>query len=703
LLASLCRRRSTSPLAKQTPGPAEQIVPEPAGEQPVFLSTVPARRSDRRLALAVILVALLIFLATAPFARTPLLPVWAFVPAYESALAINDLIIAVLLFAQYSTALSPALLVLASCYLFSALMAVLHGLTFPGVFSSTGLLDAQGQTSAWLYMFWHAGFPIGLITYARLAVRRCTVRAVGGRAGYAILASSVAVIGLVAGLTMLATIGAATLPRIMQGNTFTVVQDGVGMTVWTLSILAAIVLWLRRPHTVLDLWLIVVMCAWTFDVGLSAVLNTGRFDLGFYVGRTFGLVAASFVLIMLLLEAGALYARLARSQEAERRGQALHLQEVETARDAAIRADRAKSRFLATASHDLRQPLHAMNLFISALRRRVSGDEATKLVEGMASATESMQGMFNSLLDVSKLDAGAVQPSFADIPIDQLLVRLRAAFAGSAAAKGLALDIPEAAVVVHSDPVLLESVLRNLVSNAIRYTRKGAVTVRCDAREDVVDIEVRDTGPGIPADQHETIFEEFRRLETPAATERGLGLGLAIVRRLAGLLAIDVTVQSELGHGSTFRVQVPRARWDDVLVGAPPATPVSLAGRRLLLVDDDPLVRAALGAEIADWGAETIVAGSADEVLAAVAVPGRAPPEVAIVDRDLAGPLSGPALMDALKQRSGLYIPAVIVTGATDPDALDELRRSGYPWITKPIDVGVLRGIVDELLPARRD
>ena len=673
---------------------------EPVGKRPVFLSTAPARRHDRQIALYAVLLSVLLFVIAAPFARVHLAAVWPFIPAYESALAINDLITATLLYVQFSVSRSPAMLALAGGYLFCTLIAVPHALSFPGVFSATGLLDAGAQTTAWLYIFWHAGFPLAAILYMLLdkppAVTADSLPVRGP-----ILVSIAVVVALVCALTLLSTVGNSVLPAVMRGNRYTPTATLVLGSAWMLSVLALLLLWLRRQQTLLDLWLTVVMFAWIFDVALSAVLNSGRFDVGFYVGRVYGLAAASFVLIMLLLETSVLYARLARSLDTQSRGQASQLREVQSERDAAISADRAKSRFVATASHDLRQPLHAMNLFISALRRRVAGDEAMRLVDGMATAAASMQGMFNSLLDVSKLDAGAIEPSFADFPMEHILTRLRAAFAGPAAAKGLTLTIPPARVLVRSDPELLESVLRNLVSNAIRYTSEGEVAVFCRTHDDLVELEVRDTGPGIAPEDHEAIFEEFRRLEQTRQTERGLGLGLAIVRRLAGLLDAAVSVELELGRGSTFRVQVPQAQWDDVIVAASPAELGTLAGRRLLLVDDDPLVRAALSAEIADWGAETVVAGTPEEVFAAFAVPGRSPPELAIIDRDLGSTLTGPALLDAVRKRFNVSIPAVVVTGATDPDTLETLRQSGYPWITKPIDVGVLRGIVDELLPAR--
>ncbi len=367
---------------------------------------------------------------------------------------------------------------------------------------------------------------------------------------------------------------------------------------------------------------------------------------------------------------------------------------LQSAHDAAVSADRAKSQFLATASHDLRQPLHAMNLFISALRRRVAGEEATQLVNNMASAAESMQMMFNSLLDVSKLHAGAVVPAKRDFPVEEIFARLRNAFAAQAEAKGIELDIPPAASVLHTDPVLLESILSNLLSNAVRYTRKGQVSVLCHVRDGLACLEVHDTGPGIPADQIERAFEEFQRLDTSNAADRGLGLGLAIVRRLARLLDLPIELQSEVGTGTVCTVIVPRVG----VAITPQADTIeptdSLAGHRVLLVDDDPLVRAALAREIADWGARITVVGSAEAALWAL---GSIAPDVAIVDRDLGRGNNGIELLAQLRARFG-DLPAIIVTGATDPQALDELRRSGTPWLTKPIDAAVLRGKVANLL-----
>jgi PAS domain S-box-containing protein len=292
---------------------------QPAFEPSVFPSTAAATPRDRRLALLAVSVSVLVFAAAAPFARLPLPEVGAFIPAYESALTISDLITAILLFAQYSILRSRALLMLACGYLFTALTAVAHMLTFPGLFSSTGMLGAGPQSTAWLYMFWHGVFPITVIAYALLKGRARAADVPRGSGRRIFLFSIVGVIATVVALTSLATTGHDFLPSIMRGNSYAPGLIFVVSAVWASSVVALVTVWLRRPHTVLDLWLMVVMCAWTFDVALSAMLNAGRFDVGFYAGRIYGLLAATFVLAVLLLQTGALYGRLARLLVTEQR------------------------------------------------------------------------------------------------------------------------------------------------------------------------------------------------------------------------------------------------------------------------------------------------------------------------------------------------------------------------------------------------
>jgi len=302
---------------------------KPKGEVPLFLSAIRAERRDRRVALIAGVISVALCVAIVPFARLPLPQVWGFIPAYQSALIVSNLITAVFLFGQLSLLRIRGLLVLACGYLFTALIVTAHMLTFPGLFSEAGLLGAGPQTTAWLYVFWHAVFPLAVIAYA-LSKNDGLAAARSGRSGnYVASLSALGVVAAVVMLTGIATVGQSFLPSIMRGNAYTPVMIFVVSAVWALSAGALAALWLRRPHSVLDLWLMVAMCAWLCDIALSAVLNGGRFDLGFYAGRGYGLLAATVVLLVLLVETGALYAQLARWFAAERQG---HLREMEERR-----------------------------------------------------------------------------------------------------------------------------------------------------------------------------------------------------------------------------------------------------------------------------------------------------------------------------------------------------------------------------------
>jgi PAS domain S-box-containing protein len=282
------------------------------GEPQIFISTIGAKRPERRLALTVVLLSFVCFIFMIPFTRVPLPQVWAFIPIYNSTLMISDLITAILLFAQYDLLRARSLLVLASGYLFTAAMIVPHALTFPGLFAPHGLLGAGPQSTAWLYMFWHSGLPLAVIVYALIKGAERKTAEPRGSSRAAVAASVIVVLAAACALTFAATAGHDVLPAIMVNNGYTSAMTFVNTSVWMLSLAALGVLWLRRPHSVLDLWLMVVLCAWLFDVGLSALLNAGRFDLGFYVGRIYGVLAATFVLSMLLLDMAALYGQLIR-------------------------------------------------------------------------------------------------------------------------------------------------------------------------------------------------------------------------------------------------------------------------------------------------------------------------------------------------------------------------------------------------------
>jgi signal transduction histidine kinase len=273
--------------------------------KPLSVVLLAPSAGERRLALAVIFLSAIVFIAAAPLAKRPLAPYPAFIPVYQTALIVNDLLTALLLFGQFKFLRLRSVLFLACGYLFTAAMASVHLLSFPGLFAPGGLLGAGPQTTAWLYMFWHAGFPACVVVYAWL--KRDERAASSAQSAGAVGVLTIVV--MVTGLSALATAGQALLPPIMQGNSYTPAMIFVVSSVWALSLVALAVLWRRKPHSVLDVWLMVVMCAWLFDIALAAVLNAGRFDLGFYAGRLYGLLAATFVLVVLLAENSRLYAR----------------------------------------------------------------------------------------------------------------------------------------------------------------------------------------------------------------------------------------------------------------------------------------------------------------------------------------------------------------------------------------------------------
>jgi PAS domain S-box-containing protein len=272
-------------------------------------------RADRRLALSMMTISVVVFVLLVPFAKLPLAPAPAFIPSYQSALLMSDAVTAAVLFGQFSIQRTRTVLLLATAYFFTAIAIIPHTLSFPGLFAPGGLMGSGPQTTVWLYMLWHGGFPLMVTAYA-------FAKHDDGALANPLMAASTAIaasVAVVVGVTLLATVGHELLPPLLlPDNTYTPAMYGVIFAVWALSALAVVAIWLRPPHTALDLWMMVVTVAWTCDIGLSAALNAKRFDLGFYAGRAYGLAAAMFVLVMLLLETRGLYARLARNLDIER-------------------------------------------------------------------------------------------------------------------------------------------------------------------------------------------------------------------------------------------------------------------------------------------------------------------------------------------------------------------------------------------------
>jgi signal transduction histidine kinase/CheY-like chemotaxis protein len=364
-------------------------------------------------------------------------------------------------------------------------------------------------------------------------------------------------------------------------------------------------------------------------------------------------------------------------------------------------ANLAKSRFLAAASHDLRQPLHALGLFVAQLHGQVRANERRRIVARIDAALSAMNELFNALLDISKLDAGVLTPSITEFPVAKLLDRVDTTFTGAAREKGLSLRVISSSAWVRSDFILLERIVFNLVSNAVRYTSSGGVVVGCRKRGVNLRIEVWDTGPGVPQDQQQNIFGEFYRLDAPGGGGRsGLGLGLAIVDRLCRLLDHSVRLTSILGKGSCFSVAVPRvaARPE---VGEPPAPAHPLMdasdGKLVVVIDDDPLVLEGMCGLFRSWGYHLLVAGTDDEALAGVADRNR-PPDLIVCDYHLSGGKTGMQVIEGLRRTLSAEIPAFLVSGDTSPELLHQARASGYHLLHKPVDPMSLRAMVSYVL-----
>jgi signal transduction histidine kinase/CheY-like chemotaxis protein len=364
-------------------------------------------------------------------------------------------------------------------------------------------------------------------------------------------------------------------------------------------------------------------------------------------------------------------------------------------------ANQAKSRFLAAASHDLRQPLHALGLFVAQLRARMSARERSRVVERIDTALAAMNELFSALLDVSKLDAGVLTPESSEFPIARLLGRVESTFAEAAREKNLSLRIISHAAWVRSDFILLERILINLVSNAVRYTIRGGLVVGCRKRGAELRVEVWDTGVGIPPDQRRNIFGEFYRLGEPDRDRRaGLGLGLAIVERLCRLLDHPIALTSTLGKGSCFSVAVPlvAARVEDPKPVVPVAATRNIScGRLVVVIDDDPLVLDGMRGLFRSWGCRVVTGASAAAALSGLAALEQ-PPDLIISDYLLPDGKTGIDAIERLRNAFGSAIPAFLISGDIAPERLREARASGFHLQHKPVEPMALRAMLNQLL-----
>ncbi len=373
------------------------------------------------------------------------------------------------------------------------------------------------------------------------------------------------------------------------------------------------------------------------------------------------------------------------------------------ARQQAEDANAAKSRFLAAASHDLRQPIQALELFVSVLRQDMAdGRELTPaLVDKIASSSENLGTLLDSLLDLSRAEVGSLPLDVRDLPLQPLFDRIRDEFSDQASARGLRLRVAPTSCIVHSDAAALERILRNLVANALRYTEQGSILVACRRQGDACRIEVRDSGIGIDADQQRAIFGEFFQVGNPGRDRRnGLGLGLAIVNALTRQLGHTVTVRSAPGRGSTFALRVAAASGAAIVKRDTPDSGDRLRGLCIAVIDDDPEVRAALAALIARWGCLPVAGADADEIIRARSAPDclAGEPSVIVADLRLQENRSGPVEARRLHRHFNRFIPTLIITGDT---AIDDSVIGDFPVLRKPVQGLRLRARIDALLAAK--
>jgi signal transduction histidine kinase len=527
------------------------IVRETSGEHQFLLAALPPSQGQIRLALGVVTVLLVAFVVTAPFTNTQLPRVDAFIPAFETAIVINDLITSILLFSQFFIVRRWALLALANGYLFTALIVIPHVLTFPALFAPTGLLGAGLQSTVWLYIFWHAGSPLAVIVYVLLEDRNAeSGTSVPERSPAAVIGWSVAIVtAMVCGLTWVAVAGDGLLPsvfldRVEMNRSLSSLFGGLIMS---LDAVALALLWLRR-RSVLDLWLMVMCCTWLLEAVIAAVLINSRFSLGWYAGRIYALIATLFVLVVLLSEATTLYAHLARSvmrQRGEREARQI-----------------AMDAMAASIAHEVNQPLSAISLnsqsaLLFLARTPPNIEEARAALESIANDSVRGSDVIASLRAMFKKDVhGRVWFSVNDLVREVLAmvdVDLRTQRIS------VSTELREGIPRLLADRGQLQQVFLNLIMNAIEAMRSITDRARrLQISSDIIQgssgvlVTVEDSGTGIDREDRDRIFDPFFTTKSS-----GTGIGLTICRSIIESHGGTLWASGNRSYGTSFHVALP--------------------------------------------------------------------------------------------------------------------------------------------------
>ena len=438
-----------------------------------------------------------------------------------------------------------------------------------------------------------------------------------------------------------------------------------------------------------------------FSVPLVGLTAAKLWQLGDPAYSAFGVIS--------ILYLGTLIAQTHISSRTTRAAIELRFENLELVRDAeaarrdAEHANLAKSKFLAAASHDLRQPIHAQGLFLDVLARTPLNAQQQELVSNISATSSASAGMLNTLLDFSRIEAGVVQPQIRTFQLQTLLNKIEREFEPQADAKALAYRSRETALVVHSDPALIELILRNLVSNAIRYTDQGGLLVACRQHGERAVLEVWDTGIGIAPDQQAEVFKEFHQLGNPERDRhKGLGLGLAIAQGLTKTLGHELRLQSRPQRGSVFRLTLPVAYVPLTspfsAAGSPAALPYDNAlmlGLRVLVIDDDEAVLSGMAQLLRSWGCEVTTSSTIEQALLLAPIHA---PQVLISDYRLRSQTTGAQAIAKVRGVLKTAVPALLITGDTAPERLREALSVGVPLLHKPMTPDQLHKAMTNLL-----
>jgi signal transduction histidine kinase/CheY-like chemotaxis protein len=376
------------------------------------------------------------------------------------------------------------------------------------------------------------------------------------------------------------------------------------------------------------------------------------------------------------------------------------IEELSVQKREAEKANIAKSKFLAAASHDLRQPLHALGLYLDTMKTELNTRRQEELANKMGIAIDALNDLFLRLLDISKLDAGIVEPNITDYTINELFKRMEIRFTPLAKQKNLVITFTHNGEITLTDPLLLERILDNLIGNAIHYTATGTIAVAARQEGGNVLIEVTDTGPGIPANEQENIFNEFYQLHNPERDRtKGLGLGLSIVKRLCLLLGHRLALKSELNRGTQFSLLLPAGNPENI-AKTPEKTSRpgwDIKGSNILVIDDEAEIRDAMRQLLVNWGCNAICIDSISEARLAVTQAGLKP-DLIIADYRLRDSQTGVDAIRSVIEELGAKVPGILITGDTAPERLQEAAKSGFKLLHKPVNPGQLRMVVNHLL-----